>query len=168
MRFAAIKGVNLRVLVVGRNHYHEVRLKQPMTKDAQIRKHRSAKHDSVDERSAIHVLNDVRKAGANQHFANRLNQPGPLVSIAIPLGEIRIGLARRRCMNGVKRGDKLWIKLQRVRLNKWKRIIRLRLNIDADNLKARFSVTDAGTPGAAEKIEQAWLIYFHSLAIIRD
>lgn len=62
-------------------------------------------------------------------------------------------------MKRIEQGDELRIKLEYVCLNKWKRIVGLRLDIDANNLKPCVAITDSGTPGAAEEIEQTWFAF---------
>ena len=60
-------------------------------------------------------------------------------------------------MNCVERGYEFTIKRERVRLNEPERIIRLRLNIYADNLKPGSAVADSRAPGATEKVKRRGL-----------
>ncbi len=61
-------------------------------------------------------------------------------------------------MDCVERCYEFTIKRERVRLNEPERIIRLRLDIDADNIKSGSAVSDSGTASATEKVEKAGLI----------
>ena len=60
-------------------------------------------------------------------------------------------------MNCVERGYEFTIKRERVRLNEPERIIRLRLNIDTDNLRSGSAVSDSGAAGATERVKKARL-----------
>ena len=73
MRFSAVEGVDFRVFPVRGRDNLEVRLKQAVTEHAQVREHRSAKDNCVNQWSAVYVPYHIREAGANEHFANRLN-----------------------------------------------------------------------------------------------
>lgn len=64
-------------------HDLKVSLKQPMSKDAKFRKHRSAEDNRIIERGAINVLYHVRHARPNQHFANRLDEARSLMTIPV-------------------------------------------------------------------------------------
>src|SRR5262245_35825266 len=70
-----------------------------------------------------------------------------------------VRLARRRCMDRDK-----WMRVtdgqsaeivERVGLLKPERVVRLRLDVDADHVEADGLVAHRGTAGAAEEIEQA-------------
>jgi hypothetical protein len=128
-----------------------------MTKHTQMWKHCSAKDHRIKQRRAINVFNDVGAASPNQHFADGLNQTRPLVPVSVSLGKVGIRLAWRRGMDGVKRSHELKVEFQRVGLDEGKRIVRLRLIVHADDLKARSTVSDASAPSAAEQIEQPGL-----------
>ena len=60
-------------------------------------------------------------------------------------------------MDNVERCQKLRIKRERICLDEPERIIGLRLNIYADNLKSGLVVADRGTAGATEKVEKVRL-----------
>jgi hypothetical protein len=60
-------------------------------------------------------------------------------------------------MNNVERCEKFTIKRKRVSLDERERIIGLRLNIYADNLKPGPAVADSRAPGATEKVKKARL-----------
>ena len=152
MGFSAIKRMDLRMPLVRWRHYFKIGLKQPMTENAQRGKHRSAKDNGIEQGSAGHILYDIEKAGPDKHIPNRLNQARPLIGVTVPLGEIGICLTRGRSVNGIERPNEFRIQSEGIRLNKWKRIIRLRLNIHAYNLKARLTVTDTRAARAAEKV----------------
>src|ERR1700741_2750157 len=107
----------------------------------------------MKQRGTLHVLYDVWEAGADEHLANRLNQPRPLLGVPVTLGEIRIRLARRRRVDSIEQRYELWIELERVRLNERQRIVGLRHDANADNVKASLGVADTGAAGAAEKVE---------------
>ena len=76
--------------------------------------------------------------------------------------EIGIRLAWRRCVNGVKRSNELRVECKRVSLNELKRIMRLRINIHADNLESCSAVTDTRTASATEKIKHPGLPCWHA------
>ena len=57
-------------------------------------------------------------------------------------------------MNGIKRGDELWVKRKSVGLDELERIVRLGRDIDSDNAEASPTVTYACATSATEKIKQ--------------
>ena len=66
-----------------------------MAQHAQAFEHRAAKHNRIKHRCAGNIFNDVRLAGFYEHFAHWFNQARPFVGVAVALGKVRIGLARR-------------------------------------------------------------------------
>ena len=117
-----------------------------------IRRHRSAKHNGIDERGAVHVLNDVGKARPNQDFANGFYKARPFMRIPVSFGQVGIRLTWRRCMNGVKRCDELRVERKRISLNKRERIMRLGIDIYPDDVESRSAVTNARATGTAEEV----------------
>ena len=157
LRFALVEGMAYRMLAVRRREDREVRLEQPVAQHAQAFEHGSAKDDGIKKRCPIHVLDDIGKPGLDEHIANRLDKARPLVGVLIALRQIRVGLTRRRGVDGVERGDKLRIELHGIGLNEGQRIAGLRIDIHADDLETGFGESLAGAAGAAEQIEQTRL-----------
>ena len=87
MRFSAVEGVDFRVFLVRGWDNLKVRLKQAVAEHAQFRKHGSAKDNRFGQWGAVYVLYHVREAGANEHFANGLNQTRPFFGTTVPFGE---------------------------------------------------------------------------------
>ena len=88
MRFTLVEGVAYRMFPVWWRNNRKIRLEQAVTKNAQAFEHRTAQNNRIDHRSAGHILDDVRLAGFNQHFAHRLNQTRPLITVAVALGKV--------------------------------------------------------------------------------
>ena len=118
-----------------------------------IRRHRSAKHNGIDERRAVNVLNDVGKARPNEDFANGFYETGPVMRVPVSLRQIGIRLTWRRCVNGVKRYDERWVERKRISLNERQRVMRLGINIYPDNLESCPAVADARAARTAEEVE---------------
>src|SRR5580658_2439386 len=125
-----------------------------MPQYTQSRKHRAAEHDRIPQRSAVDVFDDVRKSRLDEHFSHRLDEARPFAGIAIAFGEVGIRLARRRRMNGIERRDEFAIERERIGLDKSKRIVRLRRDIDAHHLEPRSMISDACTSRAAKQIQE--------------
>jgi len=124
-----------------------------MAENAQTPKHRSAKHRWVAQRRTFNVLYYICETRSNKHVPHGVYQAGPRISVPVPLRQIGIRLARRRCVDRIELRDKSPIQAQCVGLNKLERILRLGSDIDTDNLEARSLVSDASTTGAAKQIQ---------------
>lgn len=156
MRFSLIERVNQRMRLVRRSGDGEVRLEQPVPKHAQLVEHRPAQHNVIFQRSAFDVLDDVRSTSLNEHLAHRSDQIGPLVGVAVALRQVGIGLARRGGVNHVERREKVDVEHHRVRLNERERVIRLGIDIDADDVESGLMIPEGGSAGATEEVEQLW------------
>jgi len=88
LRLPLIKCVTSRVFAVWRDGNFEIRLEKPVAQNAQSLEHGAAQDSRVNEWRAINVFDHVWLAGFNQHFPHRLDQPGPLMAVAIALGEV--------------------------------------------------------------------------------
>lgn len=114
--------------------------------------HRPTECDGVDERRAWHVLDGVRQAGRDQPLSSLRDQVRVL--FAVDGTGLRVRLAWWAGPNEVKAIE--W-EGQRIALVKLEGIVGLRLNIDADNLKARPMQAHASPASAAEQIKCAQL-----------
>jgi hypothetical protein len=74
--------------------------------------------------------------------------------VPISLRQIGIRSARRRGMDGVKRREETGIERQRISLNEFKWVVRLRFDVHPDYAESRSAVTFACPARAAEKIKQ--------------
>lgn len=145
----------LRVSTVRWNQEREICFKQAMAKNAQFLKHRAAQNGRILQRSTIYVLNHVGTTRLYEHFPNRLYEARPFMGIAIAFGEVGICLARRRCMNSVEPCNKPVIERQNIGLDERQRIVRLRIYVDADDIKSGFAIANARTTSATEEIKEA-------------
>src|SRR5579863_6903 len=93
----------------------------------------------------------IRWSSLNKHFTHWLNQARPFTGITVSFGEIRISLTGRRGMNGIKRIKKRRVELQRVGLKEFKRKMRLRHYINANNFKASPTVSDRDSASATKQ-----------------
>jgi len=75
--------------------------------------------------------------------------------IPVPFGEVGISLAWLRGVNGVKRRDEPRVEGQSISLNEPEWIMRLWINIHANNLESRFAVTNTSSASTTEKIKQS-------------
>jgi hypothetical protein len=139
-------------------HEHQkISFKQSVAQNTQALKHRPAEDRRIEQRRAVNVFDDVRTPRSNKHVPDRLNEAWPFVSIPVTLGQIRIGLARRRCMNRIERGYKRGIESHGIGLDECKRVVWLRYDVHTYNLEAGSAVSQAGAPSATEKIKQTVL-----------
>ena len=76
-------------------------------------------------------------------------------------GEIRVGLARRRCVDHIKFGDPGRLKRQNISLLELEGVTGLRGNVHADYVEPRPVVARRSAASAAEQIEQAWSSFPH-------
>jgi hypothetical protein len=64
----------------------------------------------------------------------------------------------RRGVNGVERCDERRVKSKSVRLDERKRIMRLRFDVNANDIESRSGIADASPAGTTEKIERRGLL----------
>ena len=120
----------------------------------QIGKHCAAKHHGIEKRRSIHILDDVGQSRTNKNVANRLDQAWPFMRIPVSFGEIGVCLTRRRGVNGVKRSNEPRVEREGICLNERERIMWLWIYIHANNLEARFAVTNTSAASTTKKIKQ--------------
>ena len=72
--------------------------------------------------------------------------------VPVPLGKVGICLTRRGSVKGIELRHEFRGERQGIGLNERKRIVRLRLDVDANNLKSGTTVADACAARAAEKV----------------
>lgn len=137
---------------------HPVAFKPSMTIDAKA-EHSAAKNKAFEYRCTRNVFDYVWKAARLKKASRPANQ---VRVIAIPVHgpQRRVGLAWRTCMNGIVNRIVLLRESesisQRVSLNEFKRVTRLRLVIDADDPEPSSRIAYRAAAGAAEEIKEKW------------
>ena len=91
-------------------------------------------------------------AGPLQHLSNGFRETWPFVRIPVSFSKVGICLTRRGSVKSIEQREEFRVERQGVGLNERKRIVRLRLNVHAYNLKSGATVADACAARAAEKV----------------
>lgn len=112
--------------------------------------HRAAKFNRVDQRSAYHIFYNPWHAGGAQALADRADKLR-VVIVSNALAKC-MGLAGWRGPNEIEAVKRIG---QRVRLMKLERVVRLRINIDADHIKTGPVQAHPGTASTAKQIKRA-------------
>ncbi len=112
------------------------------------------------QRLGTDVLHDPRQTGSLEQLPCRRDEFLVTGLIPAPARHVRVGLTRRRGMNGIPvldepaRGTEYKELLERIRFNELERIVRLGLDVHAHHVEASAVVADSCTASAAEEIEQ--------------
>jgi hypothetical protein len=127
-----------------------IRLKDSMPSYSQSER-RAAKRDRLPQKSSGNVLDNERQSRGNELVSRRPDEVRR-VEIGVPCrGERRRVLAGRRGMDSIESPKR---EVQRITEVEFVRLIRLRPDIDADDLKASLRVPASDAAGAAVEIEQ--------------
>src|SRR6185437_8196312 len=146
-----------------RPHQEHARLEEAMTPHVEP-EHGPAEHRRLIELRAHHVLDHVWESDVAQTFSNGADKPGVLDAVTpfdrVQVVPLHVVLTRRRGVDHVeialeKSREATVEGLERVALVKLERIVRLRREIDTDNIEARAVVAHRRAARAAEQVEQS-------------
>jgi hypothetical protein len=145
-----VKGMNQRVATVWRRDNREIRFEKTMPQHTQSWKHRSTEHNRAHQWGTLYVFDDVWETSVNKQFPDGVDKTRPFMGVAVPFGKVGVGLARRRSMKRIKQGDEFRIQFENIGLNERKGVMRLRIDVNPNNLKTGFSVANSGAASTAE------------------
>lgn len=133
----------------------KAQLKKAVTISLEAMKHRTAERHRLNQGRSFDVLDYIGPAASSQELAGGLNKVGVLTALDALREAVR--LARWAGVDRVKARQEVRCEGQNVALDELERIPALRLDIDADNLKARLGIASASAARFAEQIEEARL-----------
>lgn len=116
--------------------------------------HGPAEHEWLDQRRSGHVFHDPRQARRDEQFARLGDAIDVRFLSSTDPAYARMRLARWTSVDRIEAGDERAIERQAIGLDELKRVARLRLDIDADDIEAGLVIAHASAAGAAEQIEE--------------
>lgn len=137
-------------MITRRRRYLKRRLKDAVTANVETEA-RAAKCDGIYERRAGHVFDDVRNARTPEQCARMRNEIRAVLYVSGTPFVRRKRLAWRRGPNEIHVAN--LVSVQSIRLHEFERVVGLRLDVDAHNLKTGAVESHAGAACPTEKIE---------------